>query len=145
MWHVTCDTWPVMGGEYCVKFQVPSSNDLGSIVFWIFWGKGWLDQWISDRGVCRTARATPGLLIIEHTHVGPCDLWRLCLPKAFFCTILYIFLAWQMHGLWVHEYILQQCKKIASFICCSINYCCMHIMFVGFFRVCMIRVFNRPV
>ena len=44
------------------KFQFPSSYGLGVKMFWRYFHKGWLSQLISDRGVCRTAPATPGLL-----------------------------------------------------------------------------------
>ena len=51
------------------KFQVPSSNGLGVMMFWRYFHKGWLSDWINesmnDGGVCRTAPATPGLLIIR--------------------------------------------------------------------------------
>ena len=48
------------------KFQLPPSFDgLGVKVFWRYFHKGWLtdliNEWISDRWVCRTAKATRGL------------------------------------------------------------------------------------
>ena len=45
------------------KFQVPSSNGLGVMMFWRYFHKGWLSQQMSNGAVCRTAPATPGLLI----------------------------------------------------------------------------------
>ena len=47
------------------KFEVPSSNGLWFMIFCRFGGRGWLSDWINNRGVCRTAPATPGLLIIQ--------------------------------------------------------------------------------
>ena len=52
----------MLGGEHCVKIS-GTSNGLGFMVFLRFGGKGLLTELISDGGVCRTARATPGLLI----------------------------------------------------------------------------------
>ena len=47
-------------------FQVPSSYGLGWTVSWIFWTKGSpnesMNKLINDKGVYRTAPATPGLL-----------------------------------------------------------------------------------
>ena len=48
------------------KFQVPSFNGLGVMMFWRLVGKGsvnqWINEWMNHDGVCRTAPATPGLL-----------------------------------------------------------------------------------
>ena len=41
---------------------VPSPKSLKFMMFWWFGGKRWLNESISDGGVCRTAAATPGLL-----------------------------------------------------------------------------------
>ena len=50
------------------QFQLPSSYGLGVMMFWRFGGKGsirdWIYEWMSDKGVCRTAPATSGLLMI---------------------------------------------------------------------------------
>ena len=71
MWHVTCDTWQVthdMWGEVNLlsKFQLSSFYGLGVKVFWIYFNKWWRSQsvnkLINEKGVCRTAPATPGLL-----------------------------------------------------------------------------------
>ena len=49
------------------KFQHPSTYGLGVNVFWTYFQKGWLsqliNQLISDKGVCRIAPATSGLLM----------------------------------------------------------------------------------
>ena len=75
MWHLTLDTWHVTRDKWHLlryaqgvmnivsKFQVPSSYGLGVKVSWRFWTKGSLNELISDGGDCRTASATPGLLI----------------------------------------------------------------------------------
>ena len=69
-WHVTCDTWHMTfdkwwGVNVLSKFQLPSSNGLGSIMFWIFGGKrsltDWLNELMSNKAVCRT----PGLFNIS--------------------------------------------------------------------------------
>ena len=75
MWHLTPDIWHVTPDKLDVsrdtqgvmrivsKFQVSSSYGLGLKVFWRFWTKRSLNEWINNEGVCRTALATPGLLI----------------------------------------------------------------------------------
>ena len=64
MRHVTLQlthgTWLVV--NIVSKCQVPSSNGLGFMLLWIFGRKGLVNLSISYKGVCRTARATPGLL-----------------------------------------------------------------------------------
>ena len=60
MWHMTSDMWQVVGVNILSKFQLPSG--LVKTVFWRLGGKGWLYQLINDKGVSRTALATPGLL-----------------------------------------------------------------------------------
>ena len=79
MWHVTCDMWQVTHDTCCVthgrlrevnflsKFQLPTSYRLRVRVYWRYIHKGWLNELISDRSVCRTATATPGLLIKSKT------------------------------------------------------------------------------
>ena len=78
-WHVSCDTWHVThdtwhmacdmlwGVNILTKFQLPSFYGLWFIISWRFGGKGlrtkWMNEWIHDGGDCRTAPATPGLLI----------------------------------------------------------------------------------
>ena len=66
-WHVTHDTWQVV--NIVSKFQVPSSNGLGFMMFWRFGGKGSVNHLISDEAVCRTAPSTPGLLIILYLYL----------------------------------------------------------------------------
>ena len=79
MWHVrlTRNTWHVTRAKLHVThdrweevklisiFQLPSSYGLGVKVFWIYFHISWLSQWMNDKGVCRTALATPGRVIIE--------------------------------------------------------------------------------
>ena len=74
MWHLTCDTWHLTcdmlwGVNILSKCQFPSTYSLWFMIFWSFLGKAWLtksmNQSISDKGVCRKALATPGLLIIQ--------------------------------------------------------------------------------
>ena len=64
---MTHDTWHVAWVNILSKLQLFSSHSLGAMMFWRLWGKGslpdWLTDLISDGGVCRTAPATPGLLI----------------------------------------------------------------------------------
>ena len=64
-WHVTYDTWKVGEGE---PFQLCISDSLGAKIFWRYFHKGWLtesvNQLMNDKGVCRTAPATPGLLVL---------------------------------------------------------------------------------
>ena len=63
IWHVSHDTQEV--GKIVSKIQVPICNDLGVMMLWRYfhkvWGCEWMNQWINDKGVHRTAPATPGL------------------------------------------------------------------------------------
>ena len=45
MWHVTPDTW--CGVNILSKFHLSSSNGLGLMMFWRFWGKVSLNQQIN--------------------------------------------------------------------------------------------------
>ena len=51
------------------------------MVFWRFGGKGWIRDWIShsmdDKGVCRTAPATPDLVTTGARHLCPSLVYRL--------------------------------------------------------------------
>ena len=60
-WHLTCDTW--WGVNILSKCQLSSSQGLGVMMLWRFGGKCWLSNLIGNRGVCKTAPATSGLLI----------------------------------------------------------------------------------
>ena len=67
MWHATCETLHVTCTTQGVmsiisKFQVPSSNGLGVLMFWRFGGKAWVTELLIDKSVCRAAPDTPGLL-----------------------------------------------------------------------------------
>ena len=48
------------------------------MMLWRFGGKGWMSNWMSNRGVCRTAPATPGLLISQGTYWGTEVKYRIC-------------------------------------------------------------------
>ena len=71
---VSCDTW--WGVNILSKFQLPSYYSLGQCLEdseRIGSPTEWMNQWINDKGVCRTAPATPGLLIskiLAWTFVG---------------------------------------------------------------------------
>ena len=93
IWHVTCDMWHMTGDIWHVicdkpcdmwhvthdrlgkvnlllKVQLPSSYSLRVKVYWRYFHRPSLNpsnQSISDKGICRTSPATPGLLII-FTH-----------------------------------------------------------------------------
>ena len=64
MWQVTRDTWHITGGEHCVKCLVLGSYGLIFMVFLRFGVEWSVTQSVNDGSVCRTALATPGLLII---------------------------------------------------------------------------------
>ena len=55
-----------VGRTFSQKFQLPSSSGLGLTVFEIYFHKPSLTELMNDGGDCRTAPATPGLLIIFH-------------------------------------------------------------------------------
>ena len=78
MWHLTCDTWYMTHDtrhvpldtqgvmNFVLKFQVPIFNVLGVRKFWRYFHKDhWLTDFINNKGVCRRAPATPGLLKIR--------------------------------------------------------------------------------
>ena len=52
------------------KFQLSSSSGLGLTMFWIYFHKPSLNNWINHKAVCRTAPATPGLLNTLHCTVS---------------------------------------------------------------------------
>ena len=64
-------------------FQLRSSYGLWFMIFWRFGGNGWLTDWLNNKGVCRTAPATLGLLTTwpkESNHVSTVptmDHWAL--------------------------------------------------------------------
>jgi hypothetical protein len=63
MAHVTGDRWQVTGDTWCgvnimSKFQLSSSNGLEAVEY-----LEEKDDLMNDEAVCRTAPATPGLLI----------------------------------------------------------------------------------
>ena len=84
MWHVTRDTHVtcdmLWGVNILSKFQLPSSYCLWFMILWRSGGKGWrtdwINQWMNNEAVYRTAQATPGLLItyIRHTKLHPSPL-----------------------------------------------------------------------
>ena len=64
MWHETHDTW--FGVNILSKFQLSSSKHFDIYVPVNIWKKrmtDWLNELMNDKSVCRTAPATPGLLI----------------------------------------------------------------------------------
>ena len=68
MWHVTCDMWHVTH-----RGRWTFSQNFRSLAHTVReWRcledleeKGSLSKWVNDKGVCRTAPATPGLLITD--------------------------------------------------------------------------------
>ena len=67
--NLTCDMFG--GVNILSKFQLPSSYRLWFMILWRSGGKGsltdWINEWINDEAVYRTAPATPGLLITLST------------------------------------------------------------------------------
>ena len=73
MWHMTCDTWyapcdiwHIVGGEHFLKISAPKG--FWFVIYDILKIRRKrltysLNEWINDGGDCRTAPATPGLLI----------------------------------------------------------------------------------
>ena len=65
-WHLTHDMWKMVEGEYSHKISAPQLFRFGCNDILKVWRKrmtDWLTDWMSDKGDCRTAPATPGLLI----------------------------------------------------------------------------------
>ena len=58
MWHLTPDPWQMVVGER----QLPSSYNLGIVMFWWFGGKRRVNGSNNYKGVYRTAPATPCVL-----------------------------------------------------------------------------------
>ena len=56
-WHVTHDRWGEV--NLLLKFQIPSSYGLVVTVFWRYFHKGWVSDFISDEGICRIAPTKP--------------------------------------------------------------------------------------
>ena len=88
-WHVTCDMWHMTHDTWWTLCQNVGSLALMVWELWCFWrlgGKGLVTHLISDKAVCRTAPATPGLLNI---NVEPAESLA---PKHWdsFC-LLYMF------------------------------------------------------
>ena len=67
MWHVTRDTLHMTGGggEPFVKSSAPQLLRFGSEGVLKIFKYHLINHLISNKGVCRTALATPGLLIIS--------------------------------------------------------------------------------
>ena len=57
-WHMTCDTWWRV--NIFSILQLPSSSGLGVVIFWRFWGKAsvneWVNELINDKGVLEPPR-----------------------------------------------------------------------------------------
>ena len=74
IWHMTCDTWHVThGGGWTISknFRSPALKVWNKQCLEDYEQKDdqlsqWINQWINHKGVCRTALATPGLLISFH-------------------------------------------------------------------------------
>ena len=66
MWHVTCGMWHVTGGgrgTFSENFSLLALTTWeGRFVEYLEEKAHWLNQLMNDKGVCRTAPATPGLL-----------------------------------------------------------------------------------
>ena len=70
---MTPDTWHVTGGwgwTLSQNFSFLALTSLDVMMFWRFGGQGWINESLNDKGVCRTALATPGLLIINRLCVA---------------------------------------------------------------------------
>ena len=70
LWHMTCDMWHVthVGGNNSLKISAPKLLRCGmDLVLYILKKRItdlYMNQWINDKGVYRTAPATSGLLNI---------------------------------------------------------------------------------
>ena len=74
-WHVTCDTWhvtrdmwQVWGLNILSKSQLPSSYRLWFMILGRYFRKR-MNRLMSDKAVCRTAPATPGLSIMTRLFI----------------------------------------------------------------------------
>ena len=83
MWPLTHDTQRMV--SIVSNSQVPSSNGLGEMMYQRLWGKGWITELVNDKGVCRTAPATLGLL---NTYI-----WA----KLFSTNLVPFFLVYKVH------------------------------------------------
>ena len=80
MWHVTSYMWHMVGGEHSLKISAPQLLRFGLDSVLKIVNKRITDlinESVSYKGVCRTARATPGLLITK-VFVEQPRLHRLC-------------------------------------------------------------------
>ena len=74
MWQLTPDTWHM---NILLDSQPPSFYSLGVMMSRWFGGKGWpnyKNEILCDKGDCRTAPATPGLLITWQNKAGKKNL-----------------------------------------------------------------------
>ena len=86
MWHMACDMLWGRGGVWTFSrnFSILALTVCDLWYFWSFWGNGWLTEWMNDKTVCRTAPATPCLLIIKNVvNVSGYTLTRNCLTFFF--------------------------------------------------------------
>ena len=64
MWHMICDMWHIVEGENSLKILAPQFLQFGIDSVLKILNKRmneWIDKWINDKGIYRTAPATPGL------------------------------------------------------------------------------------
>ena len=82
MWHMTCDMCHVtcFGVNILSKFQLPSSYGLWQYFEDLEEKDDWVNELISDKGVCRTAPVTLGLLIIGQR--SKTSWWRVCYQRG---------------------------------------------------------------
>ena len=91
-WYMTRDMWHMTHVNILSKFQLSRSNGLGFMKLWISGGKGWLTQIINDEAVCRTAPATPGLLIISPQKIDPNHSSYKFSQLGKLCIYIYVFI-----------------------------------------------------
>ena len=75
MWHLICDMQHIVRGNILSKFQLPSFYGLGVMMFWIFGGKGRINQSVRE-GVKKPH------LICDHDHTLPDP------PPSFLRTVI---------------------------------------------------------
>ena len=71
---MTLDMWHMLGVKYYLKNLGPQLLYFGMNSVLPILNKGWLNEWMSNRGDCRKSKATTGLLKKCDTQHVTCDM-----------------------------------------------------------------------
>ena len=90
-WHVTRDMWHMTHG---VVWTFSQNFSCLALTVWDLWcceyleeKAHWMNQWMNDEAVCRTAPATPGLLITLGSGNQSYGTWTMTTPTGWNQTV----------------------------------------------------------